>query len=155
TALSLALRYAAEPRQSVLAAPDILNAPATALLKAQYAQDRESWAQDAFEVVQHVQGSAAATALRALGDRLIQNDPVASEFVRRRQDVLQEIRRLDADLISAISSDSRLENPQREAEIKQKLKVVNAVLQKMDAAHPPKLVEIDELGHPSPVKYDE
>jgi TPR repeat protein/CHAT domain-containing protein len=152
---SLALQYANRNKESSTATVDILNIPATTLLKAEYSNDGITLADDAFEVAQHVVGSAAAKALQALGARLAQADPSIRAFVRQRQDLNQQINRLDADLVAAISSDPKFANPKLESELRQKIKSAEASLQTKNSTRPARLAKIDELDQPSPVSYKE
>jgi TPR repeat protein/CHAT domain-containing protein len=150
-AFSLAVQYSA--RNPEPTAADSLTLPTTVLLKSEYFDNKNSSAIDAFEVAQRIQGSAAAVALETLGARLAQSDPAMRDAVRRRQDLRQQVARLDADLVSAISSDPKFANRQDEMAIRQKIKESEGTLQGQETGRPSKLVQLDEITQPQPISY--
>lgn len=128
-----------------------LGPPGAAALEALYAQSRADAAgapalvQEAFEVAQRLQASAAATALQAFGARLSLADPKLGDFVRRRQDLGEELTRLDASLVAAVSGNGP-QNIAQQDEIKLKIKDAEARLRELNHHRPQKLQETDDLG---------
>jgi CHAT domain-containing protein len=138
------------PEQAATAAPGVIRPAGFVLLDALYAQDqtngpeRERFAEEALGVAQTLQSTRAALALQALEMRLIQQDVAMRDFVRRRQDLKEQLARLDAALVSAVSKSGELD-PEREAKIREVIANTERLLRSHEATRPAGFAELDEL----------
>jgi CHAT domain-containing protein len=154
-----ALRYLNSRRslqESPRAAEDALRPPTFALLEALADRFGQSPGDDkltaeAFEAVQRLQGSKAALALQAFGERLGQNEPELQDFVRRPQDLTEQLKYLDERLLAAVANNSRL----RSVTSTRKIALTEGQLQDLDSSRPAKLREFDELAHVRTLPYGE
>jgi TPR repeat protein/CHAT domain-containing protein len=162
-AFTSALRYVtsrSSSQDSPRAAVDALRPAAFALLEALYESSPGgtndlSLMQEAFEVAQRLQSSAAALALAAFGERLSQSESQLSALIRRRQDLKEELTRLDARLVATMSANSRFGDTAHGNEIREKIKQTEGLLQNLEATRPAKLRELDELAQIRSVPYHE
>nr|WP_283808437.1 CHAT domain-containing protein [Bradyrhizobium sp. AS23.2] len=93
---------------------------------------------EAFEVVQRLQNSSAAIALREFGVRLQERESSKRDQLRRIQDLGDELSRLDASLIGAVSASERL-NEERIARIKDTIRKTEAELEVLTSQNKGKL----------------
>jgi TPR repeat protein/CHAT domain-containing protein len=146
-------------KQAVTAGVNALRPATFALLEALYAQansddsGRSALDQEAFNTLQHAEGSTAALALQAFGDRLQRSDAQASDYIRRRQDLSEELGRLDAMLVSAVSSNARFADASREDELKRKISETEGKLRSLQLQRPAELGQFDELTDVSTIPY--
>jgi CHAT domain-containing protein/TPR repeat protein len=159
-AFGSALRYVNSRRslrESARAAEDALRPATFALLEALSAPERLSkasgYAAEAFEAAQRLQSSKASLALQAFGERLGQNEPKLQNFVRRRQDLTEQLKRLDESLLVAVANG--LPSGSSEANIRDKIRLTENQLLDLDSSRPAKLREFDELAEARILPYRE
>jgi TPR repeat protein/CHAT domain-containing protein len=139
---------------------DALKPAAFAVLEASHALSesdegvRSELAREAFEVAQRAQSSTAALALQAFGDRLNQRDPQLRQLVRRRQDLTEELVRLDASLISVVANASRFGNTNGEDDIHQKIERTEKLLRALDVRRSDP-GQLDDLFRLRPFSYSQ
>jgi TPR repeat protein/CHAT domain-containing protein len=156
-AFGSALRYV-NSRRSLQEAPraseDALRPPTFALLEALVvASPNENGAAEAFEAVQWLQNSKAALALQAFGERFVQSEPELQQFVRRRQDLTEQLKRLDESLLVAVANSSPSGNLTSEDDIRHKIKLTESQLEDLRSSRPGKIQQFDELAEARILPY--
>jgi CHAT domain-containing protein len=147
------LNVRSKSSQFARAGIEALRPAAFALLEALYADPDVSHQTDnrekAFEVFQRLRSSSAAAALEALGERLSQQDPTKRDTIRRVQDLGEELTRLDASLMEAVSRNAQ-SNTSKVDQIREKISRTESALQTLKARRGGKL---DELIQDDVVPY--
>ena len=128
-------RIAASRKQSIAG---IVKPATDALLEVLYAMRAQApmearrLTNESFEVGQRAQHSAAALALQNLGERLSRADPSLAVTEQKRQDLQEELARLDGRLVAAINRGDRGE----EGETLRKIDLAERDLAELERQHP-------------------
>lgn len=134
-------------RQESASAPVAAIRPAgRALLEALYAADRPGSAAEAFGVAQRLHSSSTAMAMQSFGDRLALENEDARTFLRRRQDLAEQLVALDRSLAVAMARVGGASDPDAEATIRDGIALAERRMADLDLDRPPEVVELDELA---------
>ncbi len=106
---------------------------------------------ETFETAQLVHATSTATALANMAARFGSGADRLAELVRRRQDKLGELGRLDQHLLEGLARESGRRNPQAETDLRRRMTALSAELKGLDETLTDDFPAYAELSSPAPV----